>query len=205
MRIRALALLAALVALPGCGAWKRFAYEGFGRDAWQKPDEVIARLAIAPGAHVADIGAGGGYFSFRLADAVGADGRVYAVDVDDDMIGYLRERAAEEGRANVEVIRGEYGDPLLPDGRIDLIFSCDTYHHLQDRVAYFTRLKTDLAPGARVAILDYNGNSWFSRVFGHSSPKESISDELAAAGYRLAADHADLIDRQSFLVFEPVP
>ena len=201
MRIRALVSLAALSFLVGCGAWKRYSYEGFARDTWQKPDEVIALLGVAPGERVADIGAGGGYFTFRLADAVGPEGRVYAVDVDDDMVGYLRERAAEEGRTNVEVIRGEFHDPLLPNGEIDLVFSCDTYHHLEQRVEYFTRLRADLAPGALVAILDYNGTSGFARVFGHATPKQTIVDELRAAGFRLVADH-DLVERQSFLVFE---
>jgi ubiquinone/menaquinone biosynthesis C-methylase UbiE len=204
MRIRALAALAALALCSGCGAWKRYAYEGFGRDAWQKPDEVIALLELRAGDHVADIGAGGGYFAFHLADAVGDAGRVYAVDVDDDMIEYLRARVAEEGRANVEVIRAEFHDPLLPDGRIDLVFSCDTYHHLAERIDYFTKLRGDLAPGARVAILDFNGQSWFARSFGHTTPKQTIVDELAAAGYRLVADH-DLIERQHFLVFEVAP
>lgn len=200
MRLRALASLTALALCFGCGAWKRFAYEGFGRDAWQKPHEVIALLDVGEGDRVADIGAGGGYFSFRLADAVGAGGRVYAVDVDDDMIDYLRARVAEEGRKNLEVIRGEFHDPLLPDGQIDLVFSCDTYHHLSQRSEYFARLRQDLAPGARVAILDFNGTTWFARSFGHTTPKQTIVDELAAAGYRLVADH-DLIERQHFLVF----
>jgi ubiquinone/menaquinone biosynthesis C-methylase UbiE len=204
MRIRALVALVALSLAFGCGAWKRFAYEGFGRDAWQKPAEVIALLGVGPGDRVADIGAGGGYFTFRLADAVGAQGRVYAVDVDDDMIEYLRTRAAAEGRANVEVIRGEVADPLLPDGSIDLVFTCDTYHHLAQRSDYFGRLRADLAPGARVAILDYNGQSWFARWFGHGTPKQTIVDELTAAGYRLVADH-ELVERQSFLVFEVAP
>jgi ubiquinone/menaquinone biosynthesis C-methylase UbiE len=202
MRIRVLLALLALIAASGCGAWKRFAYEGFGRDAWQKPDEVIARLGIEPGDRIADIGAGGGYFTFRLADAVGESGRVYAVDVDDDMIGILRERAADEGYAQVEVIRGEFSDPLLPDAGVDLVFNCDTYHHLEQRVEYFSKLRADLAPGARVAILELNDESFFARQFGHMTPKQTIVDELGAAGYRLVADH-DLVDRQHFLVFEP--
>lgn len=204
MRIRALAAVVALSLGVGCGALKRQAYEGFGRDAWQKPDEVIALLDVGPGDRVADIGAGGGYFTFRFADAVGESGRVYAVDVDDDMIAFLRERSREEGRNNVEVVRGEFGDPLLPDGAIDLVFTCDTYHHLTDRVAYFTKLKADLAPGARIAILDFNGTSGFAKWFGHATPKPTLVDELTAAGYRLVADH-DLIDRQNFLVFEAAP
>lgn len=202
MRIRALAALAALSATVGCGAWKRFAYEGIGRDAWQKPDTVIALLELAPGDEVADLGAGGGYFTFRIADAVGPGGRVYAVDVDDDMIEYLRDRVAAEGRANVEVVRAEPDDPRLPDGRIDLVFTCDTYHHLTDRSAYFAKLRADLAPRARVAILDLNDRSGFARLFGHQTPKQTIVDELTAAGYRLVADHEGVIDRQNFLVFE---
>jgi SAM-dependent methyltransferase len=176
MRIRALAALAALSLGLGCGAIKRQMYEGFGRDDWQKPDEVIARLEIEPGDRVADI--------------------------DDDMIEYLRERAAREGRSNVEVIRGEFGDPLLPDGAVDLVFTSDTYHHLTDRTAYFAKLRKDLAPGARVAILDFNGTRGFAKWFGHSTPKQTIVDEMTAAGYRLVADH-DLIEEQHFVVFEP--
>ena len=202
------ALAAALVALAltsaGCGAFKRFAYSGLSRDEWQQPERVVSALALAPGARVADLGAGGGYFTFRLADAVGPGGRVYAVDVDDDMIEYLRDRVTAEGRANVEVVRAEPDDPRLPDRRIDLVFTCDTYHHLTQRSEYFAKLRTDLAPGARVAILDLNDRSWFGRLFGHQTPKQTIVDELTAAGYRLVADHEGVIDRQNFLIFEAV-
>jgi ubiquinone/menaquinone biosynthesis C-methylase UbiE len=186
--------------LAGCGAWKRFAYEGFDRDSWQKPDEVIARLELPEGAHVADLGAGGGYFTFKLARAVGDGGRVYAVDVDDDMLAWLAERAVEEGAGNVEVIRGEFTDPLLPDGRVDLLFTSNTYHHIEDRTAYFARVLTDLTPTGRVAILELNDHSWFPRTFGHMTPKQTIVDEMTAAGYRLAGDF-DLVERQHFLVF----
>lgn len=188
--------------LAGCGAWKRCAYEGFGRDDWQKPDEVIALLGISEGAQVADLGAGGGYFTFRLARAVGDAGRVYAVDVDEDMLSHLEARVAEEGIDNVEVVRGDFDDPKLPDGRIDLLFTSNTYHHLQDRTAYFERVLGDLAPNGRVAILELNDRSWFPRTFGHSTPRQTIVEEMTAAGYRLVGDH-DLVERQHFLVFAP--
>jgi ubiquinone/menaquinone biosynthesis C-methylase UbiE len=151
---------------------------------------------------VADVGAGGGYFAFKLADAVGESGRVYAVDVDDDMLGYLRERAAEEGADNVEVVRGGFDDPNLPDGRIDLLFTSNTYHHIEERTAYFGRVLDDLAPNGRVAILELNDASWFPRTFGHHTPKQTIVDEMAAAGYELVDDF-DLVERQHFLVFAP--
>ncbi len=117
---------ALLIALSlGCGNWKRFAYER-GRDDWQQPERVVASLGIEPGDHVADLGAGSGYFTLRLAEAVGPTGRVYAVDVDAEMNEYLREKLKQAGVANVEVIDGRFEDPLLPDGRIDLIFSSNT-------------------------------------------------------------------------------
>ncbi|HEY5657083.1 MAG TPA: methyltransferase domain-containing protein [Myxococcota bacterium] len=191
--IAAAMLSAALCA--GCGALKRFAYEGIGRDAWQKPEEVIALLGIRAGDHVADLGAGGGYFTFRLADAVGADGRAYAVDVDDDMIRYLRRRVDERGYANIEVMRAESDRTGLPENAIDLLFTCNTYHHLTDRVRYFEAVLDALEPAGRVAILEYAQGH-------HATPRDTIVYEMTRAGYRLAAEH-DIVEQQSFLVFVP--
>ncbi len=199
-----LVLLLALLLLTaqGCAAWKRFLYEGFGRDGWQQPERVLAELAIEPGDRVADLGAGGGYFTFRLAEAVGPTGVVYAVDVDPEMTAYLEKRAKREGAANVEVVLGEYADPKLPDGQIDLLFTCDTYHHLEDRPAYFQRVLADLSPRGRVAILELSDATWFPRTFGHHTPKETIVAEMAEAGYALDRDH-DFLERQHFLTFSP--
>jgi len=202
---RLAALLAAALLLggpAGCAAWKRFQYEGFGRDAWQKPDEVVALLGIGAGDRVADVGAGGGYFTFRFADAVGDLGRVYAVDVDDDLLAYLEDRVQEEGRANLSVVRGAYDDPRLPDGEIDLVFLSNTYHHIQDRTAYFRRLLLDLAPNGRVAVVELDDRSWMPRTLGHFTPAEAIEREMAEAGYRLDARH-EILERQSFQIFAP--
>ncbi len=196
-----LALFTFVVA--GCGpSFKRFAYEGFGRDDWQQPERVLAELEIEPGMEIADIGAGGGYFTFMLADAVGPDGRVYAVDVDDDMIEYLQERAAEEGYANVTVVRGEFGDPLLPDAGIDLVFTSNTYHHLSEPVAFFSVVRADLRPGGRVAILDLNEGPFFAR--DHFTEPDKIASDMEAAGY-VRVEAFDFIESQSFQVFRPTP
>lgn len=200
VRIACIALILALLATSGCGACKRFGYQGFSRDDWQKPDEVISLLGIRAGDRVADIGAGGGYFTWRLADAVGPEGRVYAVDVDDDMLEYLRETAREEQRRNVEVVHGELDDPLLPDGEIDLVFTSNTFHHIEDPTAYFRDVIQDLKPKGRVAILELNGASWFSSLAGHNTAKDEIVERMTEAGYTLTYDY-DLVDRQSFLVF----
>ena len=199
MRRLAVALIATSFLL-GCSALKRFGYEGFDRDEWQQPDRVLGELTLEPGMRVADIGAGGGYFTFRLADAVGADGIVYAVDVDEDMTSYLEQRASEEGYANVKVILGEFADPLLPDGGVDFVFTSNTFHHIEGRVEYFRNLKQDLRPGGRLAILELTGDSWFARNFGHFTNRETIVAELTEAGYEEIASH-DFIDRQSFTLF----
>ena len=196
--------IAPLVALSllgsGCASWKKFGYEGWGRDRDQQPQRVLDTLAVPPGAHVADLGAGGGYFTFRFADVVGTDGVVYAVDIDPDMIEYLRARAAERQIANVEVIAAAPDDPRLPADSVDLLFTCNTYHHLSDRSAYFRKLAPALRPGARVAIIDHDGRGWFGWLFGHATPAETIRAEMEAAGYLLAARY-DFLSVQSFQVF----
>jgi ubiquinone/menaquinone biosynthesis C-methylase UbiE len=202
--LRAAALALAALLLSSCVGFKRCAYEGGSRDAWQQPERVIAALGIQPGERVADLGSGSGYFTLRLARAVGPGGRVFAVDIDQQMNDYVRERATQAGIGNIEVILARTDDPLLPDGAIDLVFTSDTYHHLGDRSAYFRDLKRDLAPGARVAVLDFDGRKgWFVRIAGHYTPRELVLAEMRDAGYAVEAEF-DFIDRQLFLVFRPM-
>ena len=185
----------------GCGVIKRFCYEGFSRDSWQQPERVIETLGLEPGDRVADLGSGSGYFTLRLARAVGPTGKVYAVDVDEEMNDYLRERARDAGLDNVEVILGEYEDPLLPDGEIDLLLIVNTYHHIHERPSYFRNVQTDLAPDGRVAIVEFDGSKgWLARLMVHSVPKPEMIGEMREAGYRLDQD-LDFLDRQSFLIF----
>ena len=185
-----LALLAA-----GCGAAKRFAYEGFGRDEWQQPERVVADLGLAPGAKVADLGSGGGYFTFRLARAVGPSGRVYAVDVDEGMNEHVADEASEQGLANVATVLAATDDPRLPE-RVDLVFNCNTYHHLESRAAYFRAARERyLAPGGRVAIVEFKPEK-----FSHSTARETIDEEMTAAGFRLVKAF-DYLERQHFLVY----
>jgi ubiquinone/menaquinone biosynthesis C-methylase UbiE len=181
--------------------WSR----GLSRDALSQPERVLAELAIAPGARVADLGAGDGYFTFRLADAVGPGGRVYAVEVSERALRRLRARAAGEGGGRVEVIEGALDDPRLPDGAIDLVLLSSVYHHLDDRVAYFARLRRDLAPGARVAIVEPRASwaSWWLLLPpGHGVAVPRMREEMAAAGYRAVASH-DFLPAHGFEVFAP--
>lgn len=192
-----------LALLGGCGAYKRWAYEGVSRDGWQHPEEVLAALGVQPGERVADIGAGGGYFTFKLAEAVGPGGVVYAVDVDRDMTDYLQERAAEEGYRNVDVVLAPPDDSTLPPASVDLVFTCNTYHHFGHPVEYFSRVRGALRPGGRVAIIDLDAQrSTLVWLFGHGTPPSTIATQMATAGYRLERSY-DFLPRQSFMVFKP--
>ncbi len=197
-----LVALSSLVFAADCSGIKRRIYEPADRDSWQHPERVIESLSIAPGQRIADLGAGGGYFTFRLAGAVGPTGAVYALDVDPDMTAFLERSAAEGDHTNVEVLLVDPAEPELPNAGLDLIFTCNTYHHLEERPAYFKRLKRYLSPGGRVAIIDHKPEGWFQRIFPHSSRSEAIRSEMEAAGYRLQSDY-DYLPKQSFLVFAP--
>lgn len=185
--------------LAGCA---KLAYQHMNdasRDAWQKPKDVVEKLAIVPGARVADIGAGGGYFTWYLAQGVGPDGAVYAVEIDKTGVDIIRKEMQARSVKNVVPILAEPMDPKLPDA-VDLVFSCDTYHHMNDRIAYFRSLTRYLKPGGRVAILDFHPHGFFSGLLGHGSAAEEVRREMEAAGYRRIADF-DIIESQHFQVF----
>jgi predicted methyltransferase len=196
-----LALLAALSFVSGCTAeMKARAYAGDARDSWQQPERVIRELGLSPGDLVADLGSGGGYFTFRLGEAVGDTGRVYAVDVDAEMNERLERLASERGASNIAAVLAGHDDPKIPEP-VDLIFTSNTYHHIEDRVAYFERAARHLKPAGRLAVLEYKRRGFFQRFLGHATEDEIIQSELEQAGYTLSAKH-DFIEPQSFLIFD---
>lgn len=168
------------------------------RDAWQKPDEVIAALDLKKGMRIADVGAGTGYFAVRLARAPQAP-IVYAADVEPAMIDHLKARAEGEGLANVVPILAGTASPHLPSP-VDLVLVVDTYHHIGDRVAYFRRLLDSMTPDARLAIIDFRKDSPEGPPLAFRFEPDQISRELVEAGYALDARH-DFLPRQHFLVY----
>ena len=205
-RSRALRVLVPLLALAfaGCTTLKRYAYEGFNRDQWQKPEEVIRALRIQPGQVVADLGSGSGYFTFRLARAVGPGGKVYAVDVDEGMNQYITAQARERGLTNIDVILAKRDDPLLPPAGVHMIFSTNTYHFLENRTAYFANASKYLRPGGRVVIIDFSSRQWFDIFGAHYTPGDVIKSEMKKAGYTLQQEF-EFLPRQHFLVFSKNP
>lgn len=191
----------AVLTLTSCAQLKRISYEGLFRDEWQKPDDVIRELGIQPGMSVADVGAGGGYFTFRFSEAVGSTGKVYAVEVDKDMVIYLgRRTGAQASYKNVNVIHGGAADPVLPEDTIDVLFTCNTYHHIADRTDYFKTVKKYLKPGGAVAIIDFKPEGFFSGWLGHGTSDEQVKREMEAAGFSLVRQ-PDFLERQFFLIF----
>jgi len=177
-------------------------FEGADRDEWQQPDRVVAELALAPGMTVADIGSGTGYFARRFAEAVGPHGTVFAADVEPEMGAYVRKRADEDDQANLVPVLASYDDPRLPDGGADLIFICNTWHHIQDRVEYAKRLAGDLKPGGRIVVLDFvKGPLPMGPAPEHKLSAEDVTGELLEAGFRLA-DRFDELPYQFLLTFE---
>src|SRR5512134_2325451 len=168
------------------------------RDAWQKPHQVIQALALKPDAVVADLGAGTGYFSVRLARML-PRGTVYAADVEPDMVKYLGERAKREGLSNLRPVTSSGNDARLP-AKVDLVLLVDVYHHIDDRERYFRGLAGSLAPGGRVAVIDFKLDSPRGPPKSSRVDPERVKAELARAGYALTTEHAFLPD-QYFLEF----
>ena len=168
------------------------------RDQWQMPSRVIDALRIAPGEVVADIGAGTGYFSVRLARA-SARPRVYAVDIEPGMVTHLQHRALLEGLTNVTAVRAAADRSNLPEP-VDVVLVVDTYHHIPSRVAYFTALKAQMKPGGRLAIVDFRKGAPEGPPEEFRFTPDEIRAELTQAGFSLQAEH-DFLPRQIYLIF----
>lgn len=157
------------------------------RDTWQQPDRVMNALGIGAGSRVADVGCGEGYFVLRLARQVGAEGRVYGVDVDDDALRKLRRRVREEGFANVEVIEGRNDDTLLPAASVDVVLVVNAYHEMQQFDAMLRSIHHALKPGGLLAIIDAAGSSDRDRKAhqsAHTIAESIVQDDAARNGFR---------------------
>ena len=185
----------------GAEQWARV-FDDPARDRWQKPHEVILALNLAPDATVADIGAGTGYFAARLALMV-PKGRIYAADLEADMVKYLGERARREGLRNLQPVQASPASAELPE-KVDRVLIVDTYHHIEDRIAYFARLRDSIKPGGQVAIIDFTLDSPVGPPKNTRIPAEQVGAEMKRAGYAQIAQHG-FLPYQYFLVFRPQP
>lgn len=166
------------------------------RDAWQRPDEVLAALGVEPGQTVADIGAGPGYFTLRLARAVGPQGRVYAVEVVPELLGVLRERLDHAAVSNVLPLLAREHDALLPPGSCDRILVADTFHHFPDGVAYLRHLSAALRRGGVLANVDFHRRE--------TPVGPPLEHRVSREDFLVAADRAGLavVDEPTFLPYQ---
>jgi ubiquinone/menaquinone biosynthesis C-methylase UbiE len=173
------------------------------RDEWQRPQRVVEALGLRPGMIAADIGAGTGYFMRHLARAVAPEGFVLAIDTEPGMVKHLGERARKEGIRNAVPVLAAPDNPFLPTGRVDLVLIVGTYHHIDDRLDYFERLKGSLAPKGRVAIIDFHKRPLpVGPPVEHKLAREFVIDEMREGGWSLV-DEETFLPHQYFLVFAP--
>jgi SAM-dependent methyltransferase len=176
-------------------------FDSPGRDERLQINRVMGILGIAQGKAVADIGAGSGWFTVRAARRVGAGGTVYAVDINAEAVNYIGERAKKEQLQNVKTVLSKADDPLLPAGSVDAVLMLKTYHEVAAPVTLLRNLRGALRPGAKVGIIDRNGNGE-----DHGVGRDVVLSEAKEAGYKLLESYdfvkGDKMDY--FLVLERV-
>ena len=170
------------------------------RDAWQKPRELVAALALPPGATVADLGAGTGYFSLPIATRV-PNGRVYAVDIQQEMLDIVANRAASAGLANVTPVLATETDPRLPAGTVDLVLMVDAYHEFSHPLEVMTGVVRALKPGGRVVLIEYRAEDPAVPILAlHKMSEAQAKKEMQAVGLECEKTLA-LLPQQHFMVF----
>ena len=177
--------------------------EGRQRAATLKIGEVLSKLSLKPGMVVADIGAGSGVFSRPLAEAVGSSGKVYAVDIQQDLLDYINKRDQEENIRNIQTVLGEFDDPKLPARDVDLAFINDVLHHIQHRAAYLKTLGAYLKPSGRIAIIEMDKND--PKTPHRNQPellvgREDVEQWMSDAGFKQVEEYPDLFPGTKWFV-----
>jgi SAM-dependent methyltransferase len=175
------------------------------RAAWQKPDDVVRALHLSGAEVVADVGAGSGYFTFRLAAAL-PQGRVVATDIEPEMIRHMHHKAVTEGIRNVEPVLASADDPKVP-ATADIVFVCDVLHHVSDRRAWLGRLHDQMKPGARLILVEFReGDLPEGPPAALKIPRDEMLRLVRESGFALIGEEKDLLPYQTFLVFrKPAP
>lgn len=172
------------------------------RDAQEQPDRVVAELNLPRGGTVVDLGAGVGYFTWRLAEAVGPDGKVIAVDIQPGMIDRLRQTLAERGVTNVEPVLGSEEDPKLPVGEADLVLLVDVYHELQQPERIMEHVRRALKPDGRLVVIEYRKEDPNIPIQPlHKMTVEEVVSELEPMGFRLK-EVMDFLPTQHIVVLQ---
>jgi ubiquinone/menaquinone biosynthesis C-methylase UbiE len=175
------------------------------RSEEEQPDKAIALLKIAKGATVADVGAGSGYITWRLAERVGPTGKVYAVDIQPTMLELLRRNMEERKLKNFETVLGAYDDPKLPANSLDLVIMVDVYHEFSEPQKMLLHIREALKAEGRLVLLEYRGEDPAIPIRPeHKMTVAQVKAELEPEGYRVDRVLEDL-PRQHILIFKKTP
>ena len=172
------------------------------RDDWQRPGDIFAALGATSGSRIADLGAGEGWLTVRLAKHVGPTGRVFASDISDEALTRLGENLTRDSLRNVELVLAEDDDPRLPFGTLDGVVILNAYHEMTQRVAVLDGVKRALRPGGLLVIVDNIPTDSTARTRKEQTSRHSLAlefarDDLEAQGFELVAQDPAFVDQRN--------
>jgi len=172
-------------------------------DPNNKPDEVLRLIGLKKGDVIADIGSGGGYFTFRFSEIVKDNGKVFAVDIKEEYLDNIISKIKEKGVKNIFTINIAPGESGLQDGTVDFIFMRNVTHHIDDRINYFKKIGGSLKPDGSIIIIDYKRGRFFKfrRLLGHFIKRQEILSELKESGFFLDKEY-DILPEHYFFIFK---
>lgn len=165
------------------------------RDSWQQPERVMDAIGVKPGMTIGEVGAGRGYFTFKLARRVGEEGKIYANDIDQEALMSIESRCRSEGITNVEIILGKIDDPTFPEGKMDMVFMSFVFHLLEKPVELLRNLKPSMKQGASLIIIDPRKAKMTPQV-----EKRKIIEPVIEAGFKLLRKET-FLDRANIYIF----
>jgi ubiquinone/menaquinone biosynthesis C-methylase UbiE len=171
-------------------------------NAYQPPDKVMDAIGVEPGMVVGEIGAGRGRYAVHLAHRVGETGKIYANDIDEHSLAYLRRRSERDGITNIETILGKVADPCFPPSEMDVAFIINTYHHLNEPVAVLKNTVPALKPGGILAIVEHDPEKMGPGYARSTTSKEVLVKQAEEAGYDLVKVDT-FLERDNIYIFKP--
>jgi len=170
------------------------------RAVWQKPEVIINELNLSGAETIADVGAGSGYFSFRFAHTL-PKGKVFAIDIEPEMLRHIHHKSITEGKVNIEIIKADFDDPNIPAG-VDIVFICDVLHHIKERGVWLKKLSAEMGKGAKLVVVEFKeGDLPEGPPASLKISKNKLIAMISENNFKLDLDKSDLLPYQVFLFF----